>query len=429
MNFPLTNKAERRHSGESGASERGLDGSAGDLPLVHTLSLGGQPVGWIALDSRLRSRSHGGLRISPTVDEAELRALARTMTLKYGYLRQPFGGAKAGIRGDPEESPSHRQQHLAQFAQAARPLLRSRAYVPAPDMGTDIHDIRLVLEQAGVRVSPRQLKVSRSGYYTALTTFHSAARAWSFVGESLGGARAAIEGFGKVGSALASLLATAQVRVVAVSTSRGAIYDPSGLDISWLTQAVPDLGSRVVEQYPSARAVPSEVLPTLPVDVLFPCAGYHTIDRSSQQDVTARMVCSGANNALTEDAEASLAERNVLVIPDFVANCGGVLGAVLEFASVAPTEIDRTLRAHSETHVDRLLARARREGVPLRPVAEALAMRRFEEMSRSTRSPLARPFEFGMALYRAGLVPASLFRALARRALRKRLSWQDTDDR
>ncbi len=428
MTTHLSTDVERRQPDDRAVLGGSTGGSGEGLPHIHALSGGGQAAGWVVIDSLVRSRAHGGLRMSPTVDEVELGTLARTMTLKYGYLRQPFGGAKAGIRCDPEESTPHRRQSLAQFAQAARPLLRSRTYVPAPDMGTDADDIRLVMEQAGLRVSPRQLKVSRSGTYTAITTLQSAIHATRIVGGKFDGADAAVEGFGKVGAALASLLTDAGVRVVAVSTSRGAVYDAAGLDLARLTQLEGEFGSRAVEHYPRAREIPAEALPTLPVDLLFPCAGYHTIDGSSQQDIRAPIICPGANNPLTEAAEIALFERGVLVVPDFVANCGGVLGSVLEFASIGVAEIERTLVAHTDAHVGRLLARARREGVPPRRVAEALARRRFEEMSRSRRSPLAGPFEFGLALYRAGIVPAGLFSALARPALRRRLSWQDTDD-
>lgn len=351
------------------------------------------------------------------------------MTLKYGYLRQPFGGAKAGIRADPEESPHDRKQDLVRFAQAAAPLLCRRIYVPAPDMGTNADDIRLVLQEARIRISPRQLRVSRSGYYTALTTFHSAVQAAAASRITLAGSRAAIEGFGKVGMELGRLLTAIGVRVVAISTSRGALYDPTGLDIERLARDTAESGSRVVDRYPQAKVLPREVLSTLPVDLLFPCAGYHTVNASKSPEVTARIVCPGANNPLTEDAERTLFEREVIVLPDFVANCGGVLGSVLEFASIAPREIERILRTHTQTHVGRLLDWARREGAPPRRVAEALALRRFQDMVGATESAgLVSTFDFGMALYRAGVVPAALFATMAKRVIQKRLSWQASDE-
>ncbi|OGO47020.1 MAG: hypothetical protein A2W34_08490 [Chloroflexi bacterium RBG_16_64_32] len=397
-------------------------------PIVHNYTDAGLPMGCVVIDSTLRARAHGGLRMSSTVDEPELRDLARSMTLKYGYLRQPFGGAKAGVRADPEAPPEERRERLARFAEAAAPLLRSRAYVPAPDMGTDVDDIRLVLRSAGVPVSPRQLRVSRSGYYTAVTTFCSLQEAAVIAGVTLKGARATIEGFGKVGSALAGLLAAAGVRVVAISTSRGALYDPSGLDIERLTALATSSGSIVVQRYQDAQSLPANALPTLPADVLLPCAGYHSIDAAVATHIHARIVCSGANNSLTSDAELDLLRRGVVVVPDFVANCGGVLGSVLEFASIGTPEIESTLRLHTQTHVGRILSSARKQAVSPRQVAETLAMRRFQTMADGGRSGgAARVFEFGMSLYRKGLVPASLFAALARPALHRRLAWQESD--
>ena len=424
----LKTEGDSHSTSQAAPIDRPSKAPAGNLPFVDVVTGDGHCVGWIVIDSLLRSRAHGGLRMSPTVDEAELRALARTMTLKYGYLRQPFGGAKAGVRGDPDAPAEERRQLLTQFASAASPLLRSRTYVPAPDMGTDVNDIRLVFEQAGVRVSPRQLRVSRSGTYTALTTFTSAVQIARYLGIGLEGARVAIEGFGRVGSALATLLVDAGARLVAASTSRGALYDPAGLDVGSLARVAAEFGSRVVHHFDRARRLPAEALPTLPVELLFPCGGFHTIHGLMSDEIKARVVCPGANNALTPDAEARLFERDVLVVPDFVANCGGVLGSILEFASIRTTEIERSLRTHTETHIGRLMVRARQEGVSLRRVAEALAMRRFEEMSRATRSPLLAPFELGLALYRAGVVPPRMFAALSAPVIRKRLAWRDSDD-
>src|SRR3989304_5438495 len=96
----------------------------------------GNVLGYVAIDSTVRDRSCGGLRMLPDIDEAEIRALARSMTLKYGFLGLPQGGAKAGVRCDPEAPKEERRQRLATFGQAIAPLLLSRIYVPGTDMGT-----------------------------------------------------------------------------------------------------------------------------------------------------------------------------------------------------------------------------------------------------------------------------------------------------
>jgi glutamate dehydrogenase (NAD(P)+) len=393
--------------------------------LLITVGDGSDPLGFVAIDSLIRGRAHGGLRLSPVVDGTELRALARTMTLKYGFLRLPFGGAKGGVRGDPEAPPEVRAALLTAFGRAVAPLLQARVYAPAPDMGTDAADIRRVDSAAGVYLSPRQLRVSRSGQYTALTVFHSARQAAQQIGLPLEGSRVAIEGFGKVGAPLARLLASAGARVIAVSTSSGAVHNPDGLDLDRLTALAADLGTRAVQVYDRQGVLPSPAILELPVDILLPCAGFESIHSGNVDAVQARMICPGANNPISTSAETTLYGRQILVVPDFVANCGGVLGSVLEFASLPADEIDALLQHQIDNHLGHLLAEARRQSVPVRQVAELLALHRFDQMRRAdAQSGLSgRLFERGMGLYRRGWVPAGVFAALARRVVQRRMRW------
>ncbi len=163
-----------------------------------------------------------------------MRGLARAMTLKYGFLGLAQGGAKAGVRGDPEAPLEERRRCLGEFGRAIAPLLLGRTFVPGTDMGTDNADIAWLLAAAGRRLAPRELRGTQSGYYTALSVALSAREATKHIGLELSACRVAIEGLGRVGSPLATLLRAAGARVVAVSTSRGAIYDPEGLDVERL---------------------------------------------------------------------------------------------------------------------------------------------------------------------------------------------------
>lgn len=387
------------------------------------------PLGFIAVDSLIRARAHGGLRMAPVVGEDELRALARTMTLKYGFLRMPFGGAKGGVQGDPEAPAAVRQAILSAFARALAPLLQSRLYAPAPDMGTNAADIRRVYQVAGVPVSSRQLRVEQSGRHTALTVFHSARRAAKAMGLPLAGSRVAIEGFGKVGGSLAGLLHSAGACVVAVSTTSGAAYDPAGLDVERMRALAAEHGRMAVQVYGRKTWLPSAALLELPVEILLPCGGFESIHAGNAGSIRARLICPGANNPLASEAEETLSGRGVWIIPDFVANCGGVLGSVLAFAALPPAEIEGLLERQINTHLGRLLAEAERRRVPLRTVAEVVALRRFEEMRQASARPglTGKVFSLGMTLYRAGLVPRPVFAALARRSVIRRMRWDDIE--
>ena len=174
------------------------------------------------------------------------------MTLKYGLLGLPQGGAKAGIIGDPDASPAERRRLLGAFAAAASTLLRNREYVPDADLGTTAEEVREMMQAIGARVGPREWRANHSGEHTARSCLAAARALLERRGATLQGCRVAIEGFGKVGAALARLLAERGATVVAISTSRGAVYRPDGLDVGRLLGRAAELGSRVVEEEPGA---------------------------------------------------------------------------------------------------------------------------------------------------------------------------------
>lgn len=387
-----------------------------DQQLVCVARDGTDVLGYVAIDSTVGGRSRGGLRMVPDVDEAEVRGLARAMTLKYGFLGLPQGGAKAGVRGDPEAPREERQAKLAAFARLVAPLLRSRVFTPDTDMGTTRADIAHVLAVAGAPVPPRSESAQRSGFYTALTVRAAARVAAQRAGLELDGARVAIEGFGSVGASLAMLLHDAGARVVAVSTTAGAVYAPDGLDVARLVALAAERGSRVVDAYVEeqrgrgVQRLEREALLTLPVDVLCPCARHGSVHAGNVAAVQACVVAPGANNPLTLEAERALDERGVACVPDFVANSGGVLGGTMEFAAVREHAIAAFVDDHFAARVAWLLAEAARTGEPTRTVAERVALARRLAPTRQPmwRRPLRHVLDSGLALYRRGLVPGAV---------------------
>jgi len=351
----------------------------------------------------------------PEIDEAEMRGLARAMTLKYGFLGIAQGGAKAGVLGDPEAPLEERRRRLGEFGRAVAPLLVSRTFVPGTDMGTDNADIAWLLEAAGRRAAPRELRGTESGYYTALSVVLSARAAAEHAGLELRACRVAIEGLGRVGLPLATRLRAAGARVVAVSTSGGAVYDPSGLDVERLVALASQHGSRVVDAYPGGKRLHREALLELPVEILCPAARHGSVHADNADRVAARIVCPGANNPVTPAAEARLVERGVLCLPDFVANCGGVLGGTMEFASMDRARIESFMERHLAPRIAHVLDEATRRRVAPRQVAVELALRR----SRAIRDRAARPtwrgrvFDAGLESYRRGWVPRSVVSALS----------------
>jgi glutamate dehydrogenase (NAD(P)+) len=279
-------------------------------------------------------------------------------------------------------------------------------------MGTTRADIDHVLATAGVATSRHRGAAGRSGYYTALTVLASARVAARVAGLELSQCRVAVEGFGSVGAALAGLLHVVGARVVAVSTSVGALHAPDGLDVPRLVALAAEVGSHVVDAYahPGAARVDRSALLAVPVEVFCPCARHESVHAGNLGEVQARVIAPGANNPLTPGAERELVARGVICVPDFVANCGGVLGGTMEFAAVGEQRIAAFIAEHFAARVAWLLAESARSGESPRAVAERVALARLGARAgaRGWRSPIGRILDGGLALYRRGWVPSAV---------------------
>ena len=375
----------------------------------------GKVLGYIAIDSTIRGRSSGGLRMHPDIGESEIQSLARTMTLKYGFLGLPQGGAKAGVFGDPEAPQMERRERLVEFGQSVADILHTRTFIPHADMGTDNGDIRFMLNSLGIRVPRRDLQGNSSGYYTALSVSAGVKKSATHLGIDLLQCTVAIEGFGNVGRPLASLLSLAGVKVVAISTSQGGLYNPQGLEVDELIRLSDETGSGVVKVYRKARFITREALLELPVDILCPCARWNSLDMSNAARIATRVICPGANNPVTPDAERALSERGVLCLPDFVTNSGGVLGGTMEFASVSRESIVSFIDRYIGGCIGWLLDESRVKKLLPREIVVPLALQRFEQAARCAANPtlLGRLFEAALECYRRGWIPSSLVAILS----------------
>ena len=301
------------------------------IELTRPLLVDGRSVaGHVVIDRFVRGRAGGGVRMREDITVEELRRLAFHMTLKYGFLGIPQGGAKAGIAFDPDAPEEARKQILFRFGQEFSSLLRSRAFIPGLDMGTTPGDIAALLAGSGRRPSKIKFSDEGSGYYTGASVFAGADTALAIREKPLRGAAVAIEGFGKVGTSAARLFFQSGARVVAVSTKSGGLFNAKGLPVPELIEAAKARGPDFVRDFPYAERISGSDLLTLETDVLCPCALSHSIRGKNAKAVRAGIISSGANAPVTPEAVALLHARNVLVLPDFITNCGGVLGIFLE---------------------------------------------------------------------------------------------------
>ncbi len=364
-------------------------------------------LGFIAVDSTVNGTCCGGVRMDPDVTADEVAGLARLMTLKYGFVGLPLGGAKAGIIADPEMPAEAKRQSLEAFGRGLRSLAGDIRYLPWTDMGTTGRDIESLLRAAGRK---RLFGPIDSGAWTGLTVGLAAAEAARFLGFGVDGLTAAIEGFGAVGSAAAAVLASLGVKIVALSTKRGAIYRERGFDFSELHAASEKAGSGLIQELGKAVRIEREELLELEVDILAPCARPFSINGANAGRIAARLIVPGANLAWTEEAGRILAEKKILAVPDFVANCGGVVGTALDAVIGDARFADSFIRSRYGAIVRSLLERAARERMPLEDCARQLAAERFLLVKRNAERFPRRFIPGGLSTGWASVLVRRLFR-------------------
>lgn len=284
--------------------------------------------GVLVIDNTARGMGKGGTRMSPTLTVGEVCRLARTMTWKWAAVDLFHGGAKAGILGDP--SAGNKEEVLRAFARALRNEVPAE-YVFGLDMGLDERDAAIFVDELGDRGAavglPEQLgglpydELGLTGYGVAEAT----AAAADVLGLPLADATVAVQGFGAVGEAAAHRLAALGARIVAVSTSCGSVVDDTGVDVTRLSHLRAEHGDRCVLEYGGAVAV--EAALHTPAQILVPAAREDVIDVDLAGRIEARLVVEGANLPTTPAALTALHQRGVTVVPDFIANAGGVIAA------------------------------------------------------------------------------------------------------
>ena len=329
--------------------------------------------------------SKGGIRYHPDVDLDEVTALAMLMTWKCALMSLPFGGAKGGVRCDPLKlSPRELERLTRRYASEIFLCIGPDRDIPAPDMGTneqimawimDTYSMQRGATVPGVVTSKPVLlggslgRVEATGRGVAFTT----AEAMAHLGLPLAGARVVVQGFGNVGSVAADLLSGMGCRVVAVSDVHGGIYNPDGLDIRALLALV--RAGKAVREYPEGEAITNEELLELPCEILVPAALGGQFTAANAPAVQARLIVEGANGPTTGEADRVLQERGVFIVPDILANAGGVIVSYfewvqdLQFFFWKEDEVNSRLRDILTGAFHRTLGVARREGVDLRTAA------------------------------------------------------------
>jgi glutamate dehydrogenase (NAD(P)+) len=345
-----------------------------------------------------RGPAKGGLRFSPEVDLDEVRALAMWMTWKCALLDVPYGGAKGGVVIDPRSySRAELERVTRRYTSEIMPLIGPTKDIPAPDIGTDEETMAWMMDTYSVACGHTVLGVvtgkpiSLGGSLgrasaTSRGVVHLSLAALRHVGLAPDRATAAVQGFGKVGRGAARFLGEAGVRLLAVSDQYGAVWSPDGLDVAALEEHVDRTGT--VTGFAGASGIDNETLLTLDVDLLVPAAVEGVIHGGNAPEVRARVVVEGANGPTTTDADRLLEQKGVLVVPDILANAGGVVVSYFEWVQAnqaywwSESEVEARLAERMTSAWQQVLAEADRHRLSLRTAATCLAVRRVAEAHR-----------------------------------------------
>jgi glutamate dehydrogenase (NAD(P)+) len=325
----------------------------------------------VVVDNTACGAAIGGVRMAPDVSGEECFRLARAMTWKNAAAGLPHGGGKAVIFGDPRMDPEEKEQLIRAFADAVRDIAD---YIPGPDMGTDERCMAWIKDETGRAVGLPSViggipldEIGATGF--GLAACVDVAR--EFIGLDLKNARVAVQGFGAVGKHAARFLAEKGAILVAASDTSGTLADPSGLDIGAL-MALKEAGQSLRDHDKGSKLAADAIL-DIDCDIWIPAARPDVVRADNASRLRTRLMPQGANTPCTLEAEQVLHARGILVVPDFVANAGGVICASIEYRGgterAAFDHINERIRANTRI----VLQESRRDNVLPRDTAVALA--------------------------------------------------------
>jgi len=350
-------------------------------------------VGWRSQHNSALGPYKGGVRYHPSSTRDEVVALSMMMTWKNSLLLLPFGGGKGGIRVDPKTLDKEDLEKLSRkYVQQIYMYIGSDKDIPAPDVNTDSQVMAWFLDEY-IKVTGRQDFGAFTGkpveiggiavreYSTGLGVATITKMAAEKFLNGIEGKTVIVQGFGNVGTYTVKFLSEMGAKVIGVSDSKGGVIDPEGLDYNELLNVKRATGS--VINYPKGKKVTNEELLTSECDILIPAALENVIHRGNAEKVKAKLIVEAANGPLTADADLTMKRRGIPVVPDILANAGGVVGSYVEWANNKMGEIleeeeqKRLVISRMEKAFNAVYTEYQKLGdVDLRTAAMALAVER-----------------------------------------------------
>ena len=345
--------------------------------------------GVLVIDNTRLGPGKGGIRMLPTVTVKEIFRLARRMTWKCALAKIPFGGAKSGIIADPKQiSEEKKAQIIKAFSRALKRLCPS-LYVAAPDINTGEKEMAIfALENGSMKsatgkpanlcVKPgEECGIPHEYGSTALGVVQAAFTAANYLEElDIDNATAAVEGFGNVGSFLVEYLTQIDIKVVAVSDSKGCIYNLNGVNHEKLSKIKSETGT--VINYPGKKLANKDIF-ALDVDILIPAALPDVITLKNVKDIKAKMVVEAANLPIQPKIENILSNKGIMVIPDILSNAGGVISSYAEYRGYNPKRMLELVQRKIRQNTISVIETALNKKIELREAAMKIAKEKLKK--------------------------------------------------
>ncbi len=335
----------------------------------------------------------GGIRYHPDTDLDEVRALAMWMTWKAAVVHIPFGGAKGGVQCNPKEMSPHELERLTRrFTWELIPVLGPERDIPAPDVYTNPQVMAWIMDTYSIMhghtvpgiVTGKPLELGGSlGRFeaTGRGVFITASEAARHLGLNIEGARVVVQGSGNVGGVAARMFARAGAKVLAISDSRGGVHNPHGLDVERVLSCKNQYQCFISDRLEASDITNAELL-ELDCDILIPAAMECVITKDNAPRVRARIVVEGANGPTTPEADEMLHDAGVFMVPDILANAGGVTVSYFEWVQNlqnllwSEDEIDSRLSGIMRKAFSEVLAISHQKKLPMRTAALMLGIDR-----------------------------------------------------
>ena len=347
----------------------------------------------LAIDNTTRGPGMGGIRMATDVTTEEVVRLARAMTLKNAAADLPYGGAKSAILANPHMSLKDKEKLIRAFAKAISHLTE---YIPGPDMGLDEECMAWIYREIGRGIGlPAAMggipldEIGATGFGVSI----AAEVASHYCGLDLDGARLVIQGFGSVGKNSARFLGEKGVVLVGASDSQGTIYDPEGLDVEQLI-AWKEVGNSLID-FPQGTKLDRDYVVYLDSDIWIPAARPDVVNLNNVSCLKTKLVVQGANIPFTLEAESICRDRHILIVPDFIANAGGVICGAVEYQGGTKKAAFRMIKEKIQVNTRLILEQAKQAQILPRQAAIKLAEQRLskpvtkEVAHKSSRSAIA----------------------------------------